>query len=178
MYLHAKRQYCTPRRHINDTYKLKNQGSEATDNCTSTSWKWSWMIGKHRCTSDSNTRWSRRVPCMEGLWAALEWESKHLACDYRTYNSQAVNDRRSPPIARKPALLTYNYNHVRKYVRTRGSESYIRIAATRMFIAFHRLLVNIHVQGKQRLTWQYPVSGWSNEYACRTLRSAVMPSSD
>jgi len=32
-------------------------------------------------------------------------------------------------------LLTYNYNHVRKHVGTRGSESYIRIAAVSMFIA-------------------------------------------
>ena len=48
-------------------YKLRNQGSDATDSCTSTSWKCSWITGKHRCTRDSNTRWSRSVPCMEGL---------------------------------------------------------------------------------------------------------------
>ena len=72
---------------------------------------------------------------MEGLWTAVERERKYPACDYRTYNIQAIDDRRPPPIARMPALPTDNYSRVRKHVRTRGSESYIRIAAARMFIA-------------------------------------------
>ena len=67
MYLPTKSQIRPAGQHIEDTYKLKNQGSEATDSCTSTSWKCSWITGRHRVTRDSNTRWSRRVPCMDGL---------------------------------------------------------------------------------------------------------------
>ena len=121
MYLSAEHQHSTLGfgRHIDDTYRLKNQGSDATDNCTSTSWKWSWMIGKHRATSASNTRWSRRVPCIDGLWGAVKPERESSECDHRTYNIQATDDRRSLPISRMLALLTCNYNGVRKHVKTR-----------------------------------------------------------
>lgn len=39
-----------------DTYKLRNQGKDATDSWTSTAVKWSWIIGIQRWTSDSKTR--------------------------------------------------------------------------------------------------------------------------
>ncbi len=106
---------------IKDTYKLKNQGSEATDSCTSTSWKWSWITGKHRATRDSNTRWSRRVPCMDVLSASVKQERKNLACDYRTYNIRAIGVRKLLATARMPALLTCNCDHVRKHAKTCGT---------------------------------------------------------
>lgn len=137
MYLSAERQQRTLRsgRHIDDTYRLKNQGSDATDSCTSTSWKWSWMIGKHRATSASNTRWSRRVPCIDGLWDAVGPERAYSDCDYRTYSIRVTGDRRPLPIARMLALPTRNCKRLQKTFKDAQSESYIRIAAARMFIA-------------------------------------------
>jgi hypothetical protein len=41
-------------------------GRHATESETSTLARCSEIIGKHRVTRDSKTRWSRRVPCMVG----------------------------------------------------------------------------------------------------------------
>ena len=119
MYLPVKCQNYTAGWHFEDTYKLKNQGSEATDSCTSTSWKWSWMTGRHRATKDSNTRWSRRVPCIDVLSAAVRLEGKNLACNYHTYSIRAISDHRLLAITRMPALLTRNCKHVRKHAYRR-----------------------------------------------------------
>lgn len=45
----------------------RTHGKEATESWTSTEVKWSLIIGKHRCTSDSKTLWSSRVPSIDGL---------------------------------------------------------------------------------------------------------------
>lgn len=97
------------------TYKLRNQGSDATDSWTSTAWKCSWIIGKHRCTSASKTRWSRRVPCIDGLLCRRKYE--RIECLYRsedngtgelTRSSLVRDDRRALRGARKLVLQTCN----------------------------------------------------------------------
>ena len=67
------------------THRLRNHGRDATDSCTSTSWKWSCIMGKHRCTSASNTRWSSNVPCIDGLRKPVEHiniQSREMSKEY------------------------------------------------------------------------------------------------
>ena len=125
-------------RHFRDTNKLKNQGSEATDSWTSTSWKWLWMIGKHRVTRDSNTRWSRRVPCIDGLLPAIKPMRKTSASGCRTYSTLAIDGRRRHLITRKPAPPTCNCDLRQEVYTAGGAKSYMRIAAASMFIAYYR----------------------------------------
>ena len=56
---------------------------------------------------------------------------------------------------------------------------HIKIAAARIFIACGASMKMIVLaETFLRQTWQYPNSGFINEYACRTRRRAPIPSSD
>ena len=80
------------------------------------------MIGKHRVTRDSNTRWSRRVPCIDGLLPAIKPMRKTSASGCRTYSTLAIDDRKRHLITRKPAPLTCNCDLRQEAYNDRRSE--------------------------------------------------------
>jgi hypothetical protein len=74
------------------SYKLRNHGRDATESCTSTSVKWSCIMGKQRVTSDSKTRWSSSVPCMDVL---LDINNDHERVEGASTDLKYPGSRRS-----------------------------------------------------------------------------------